>query len=109
MDRAKKTAAKFDRLQIEAQCVLKVHKPILVKLTGSIVHKIFGIESWGVGLLATTIISIWEKDDDLVAFIKNNEMVYTKEMCTTWDPKCKKHRPSKARQKKRNASNYILP
>jgi hypothetical protein len=50
-----------------------------------------------VGLLASTTISILEKDDDLVAFIKNNEMAYAKEVRTTWDPKCKKHGPSKAR------------
>jgi len=53
-----------------------------------------------VGLLASTTISILEKDDDLVAFFKNNEMAYAKEVRTTWDPKCKKHGPSKARRKK---------
>jgi hypothetical protein len=109
MDHAKKKATtKFDKLQIEAQCVLEVCKPILVRLMGSIVHKILGIKTWGVGLLANTTVSILEKDDDLVALIKNNKMAYAKKMCTTWDPKCKKHRPSKARQKK-NASNYLLP
>jgi len=46
MDRAKKKiVAKFDRLQIEAQYVLEVRESILVRLTGSIVHKIFGIEA----------------------------------------------------------------
>jgi len=46
MDRAKKkVVAKFDRLQIEAQYVLEVCESILVRLTGSIVHKIFGIEA----------------------------------------------------------------
>ncbi len=101
MDHAKKkVVAKFDRLQIEAQYVLEVCESILVRLMGSIVHKIFGIEAWGVGLLASTTISILEKDDDLVAFIKNNEMAYAKEVRMTWDPKCKKHGPSKARWKK---------
>jgi hypothetical protein len=98
MHRAKKkTATKFDRLQIEAHDVLKVCKPILVRLMDSIVHKIFGIEAWGVGLLVNTTISNLEKDDDLVAFIESNEMAYSKEVRTTWEPKCKKHRPSKAR------------
>jgi hypothetical protein len=43
-----------------------------VRLANSMVHKIFGIKVWGVGLLASTIISILEKDDDLVVFIRNN-------------------------------------
>jgi len=42
-----------------------------VRLANSMVHKIFGIKAWGVGLLTSTIISILEKDDDLVAFIRN--------------------------------------
>jgi hypothetical protein len=41
-----------------------------------------------------------EKDDDLVALIKTNEMAYAKEVHMTWEPKHKKHKPSKARQKK---------
>ncbi len=37
MDHAKKkVATKSGRLHIETQCVLEVHKPILVRLTGSI-------------------------------------------------------------------------
>jgi hypothetical protein len=50
---------------------------------GSIVHQILGIETWGVGLLANTTVSILEKDDDLVALIKNSKMAYAKKMCTT--------------------------
>lgn len=104
----KKIATKVDRLQIEAQCVPEVCKPILVRLADSIVHKILGMEAWGVGLLASTIVFILEKFDDLVVFIINNMMVYAKEVCMTWDPKCEKHGPSKARQKKRNANNCIV-
>jgi hypothetical protein len=101
MDHAKKRiATKVDRLQIEAQCVLKVCKPILVRLVDSIIHKILGMEAWGVGLLASTIVFILENDDDLVVLIINNRMVYAKEVCMTWDLKCEKHEPSKARQKK---------
>jgi hypothetical protein len=65
-----------------------------VKLVDSIVHKILGIESQYVGLLVSTIVSILEKDDDLVAFIRNNRMVYAKKVCT---PKHEKHGPFKAR------------
>ncbi len=74
-----------------------VCKPIFMKLANSTVHKIFGIETWGVGLLT---ISILEKDDDLVAFIGNNMVAYAKEICVTWDLKHEKHGPSKVRQKK---------
>jgi len=42
-------------LQIEAQHVAKIHKPILVRLVNSMVHKIVAIETWGVGLLATLV------------------------------------------------------
>jgi hypothetical protein len=53
MDHAKKKpTTKFDKLQIEAHGVLKVCKPILVGLTGSIVHMIFGIEAWCVGFVS---------------------------------------------------------
>jgi hypothetical protein len=38
------------------------------------VHKISGIKAWGVRLLASKIISILEKDDDLVVFIRNNRV-----------------------------------
>jgi hypothetical protein len=79
--------------------VQEVCKPILVKLAKSMVHKILGIETWGVGLLASTIISILEKDNDSVAFIRNNMVVYAKEMCVTWDFKHEKHGPSKVKQK----------
>jgi hypothetical protein len=61
---------------------------------------ILGIKTWGVGLLVNTIVSILEKDDDLVVLIKNNKVAYAKEVCIAWDPKCKKHGPSKARRKK---------
>jgi hypothetical protein len=81
----KKIATKFDRLQIETQCVLEVCKHILVRLMGSIVHKIFRIKA-GVGLLVSITISILEKDNDLVVLVKNNEMAYAKEVRTTWDP-----------------------
>ncbi len=55
MDHAKKKiATKVDRLQIEAQCLPKVCKPILVRLANSIIHKILGMEAWGVGLLASS-------------------------------------------------------
>jgi hypothetical protein len=57
-----------------------------MKLANSMVHKIFGIETWGVGLLASTTISILEKDDDLVVFIINNMVAYAKEMCVTLGP-----------------------
>jgi hypothetical protein len=60
---------------------------------------IFGIKAWGVGLLVNTTVSILEMDDDLVVLIKNNRVVYAKEVCMAWDPKCKKHGLSKARQK----------
>jgi hypothetical protein len=96
----KKIATKVDRLQIEAQCLPKLCKPILVRLADSIIHNILGMEAWGMGLLASTIVFILEKDDDLVVLIINNRMVYAKEMCMKWDPKHEKHGPSKARQKK---------
>jgi hypothetical protein len=38
------------------------------------VHKIFGIKAWGVRLLASKIVSILEKEDDLVVFITNNRV-----------------------------------
>jgi hypothetical protein len=101
MDHAKKKiATKVDRLQIEAQCLPEVCKPILVRLANSIIHKILGMEAWGVGLLASTIVFILEKDVDLVVFIINKRMVYVKEVCTTWDFKHEKHMLSEARQKK---------
>ncbi len=90
----------FDRLQIEAQHVLEVCKHILVKLVDSMVCKILGIEARGVGLLESIIISILEKDDDLVVLIKNSRVVYAKEMCMTCEPKCEKQRPFNTRRKK---------
>jgi len=36
---------RVDRLQIEAQHVPKIHKPILVRLANSMVHKILAIEN----------------------------------------------------------------
>ncbi len=89
-----KVVATFDRLQIETRCVPDICKLIFVKLSDSIVHKRLGIESQYVGLLISTIVSILEKDDDLVALIINNRMVYAKEVCT---PKHEKHGPFKAR------------
>jgi hypothetical protein len=110
MDHAKKQiATKVDRLQIEAQCVPKVCKPIIVRLANSIIHKILGMEAWGVGLLASITVFILENDDDLVVFIINNKMVYAKEVCMTWDPKCEKHGPSKARQKKEMKKIILYP
>jgi hypothetical protein len=96
----KKFVAKFDRLQIEAKCVPKVCKPIFVGLENSVVCKIFIIKACGVGLLASTIVSILEKDDDLVVFITNSTMVCAKELCVAWDLKCEKHGPSKVKHKK---------
>ncbi len=71
-----------------------------MRLADSMVCKILGIEAWGVGLLESTIISILEKDDDLVVLIKNSRVVYAKETCMTWEPKCEKQKPFNARQKK---------
>ncbi len=72
-----------------------------MRLADSFIHKILGMETWGVVLLANTIVFILGKDNDLVVLIINNKMVYAKEMCMTWDPKHEKHGPSKARQKKK--------
>ncbi len=93
----KNVAAKFDKLQIEAKCVPKVHKPIFVKLANSTVCKILMIKAWG---LTSTNVSILEKDDDLVVLITNSKMAYAKEVCVAWDLKCEKHGPSKVRHKK---------
>jgi hypothetical protein len=32
--------------------------------------------------------------------IKNSRVVYAKETCMTWEPKCEKQKPFNARQKK---------
>jgi hypothetical protein len=45
-----------------------------VRLANSMVHKIFGIKAWGVRLLASTIVSILEKDDNLVVLIRNKRV-----------------------------------
>ncbi len=56
----------------------KVGKPIFVRLANSMVCKILMIKAWGVGLLANAIVSILEKDDDLVVFITNSTVAYAK-------------------------------
>jgi hypothetical protein len=42
-----------------------------------------------------------EKDDDLVAFIITNKVIYTNLVCVAWDPEHENHSPSKVCQLKK--------